>query len=69
MKNQFVKYYIATFYFCSTFMMFALPGDNNEDGDLEGGEAPIDDYIWLLAIVGLVFMFNKYRNQHAKKMI
>ena len=69
MKNNVLKYYIAAFYLCSTFVLFAQPGDGNgETGDagLEGGGdttpgAPIDDYVWVLALVGLLFVFLKFR--------
>jgi hypothetical protein len=69
MKNTVLKYYIAAFYLCSTFVLFAQPGDGNgESGDagLEGGGdttpgAPIDDYVWVLALVGLLFVFLKFR--------
>ena len=65
MKNNVLKYYIAAFYLCSTFVLFAQPEDGNGgDGDagLEGGgdttpTAPIDDYVWVLAAIGLVFVF------------
>ena len=69
MKNNVLKYYIAAFYLCSTFVLFAQPGDGNgETGDsgLEGGGdttpgAPIDGYVWVLALVGLLFVFFKFR--------
>jgi hypothetical protein len=62
MKNNFLKYYIAAFYFCSTFVLFAQPGVADEtDGDTTPAGAPIDDYVWILAIIGLVFVFLKFR--------
>lgn len=63
MKNTLLKYYIAAFYLCSTFVTFAQPGGNDTGGGLEDGDpaAPIDDYVWVLAIVGLVFVFMKFR--------
>jgi hypothetical protein len=72
MKNNFLKYYIAAFYLCSTFMLFAQPGDGNGgtgDGALEGGgdttpAAPIDDYLWVLALITLVFVYLKFRVIH-----
>jgi hypothetical protein len=65
MKNQFNKYYITFFYLCSTFVMFADPGTGTDNGDpLEGGDtpAPIDDYIWVLGLLGLVFVFLRLKN-------
>jgi len=68
MKNNVLKYYIAAFYLCSTFVMFAVPGTGNGetgDGAVEGADAPaaapIDDYVWILALIGLVFVFMKFR--------
>ena len=69
MKNTVLKYYIAAFYLCSTFVLFAQPGDGNgETGDagLEGGGdttpgAPIDGYVWVLAAIGLVYVFLRLR--------
>ena len=74
MKNNVLKYYIAAFYFCSTMVLFAqAPGDNDTGGGLEGdGDitpgAPIDDYVWVLAIVGLFFVFMKFRAIYNNKI-
>jgi hypothetical protein len=66
MKKNLLKYYIAAFYFCSTFAMLAQtdPGTGGVDGDGTTDttpSAPIDDYIWVLALVGLLFVFMKFR--------
>lgn len=65
MKNNVLKYYIAAFYLCSTFVMFAQdPGTDGGVEDTSGDTtpaAPIDDYVWVLALVGLVFVFMKFR--------
>lgn len=45
-------------------MAFAQPGTNDDSSGLEGAEtpaAPIDDYVWVLALVGLIFVFMKLR--------
>ena len=71
MKNNALKCYIAAFYLCSTIMAFAQPGDDNDDGNLETVDAPatpIDDYVWVLAIIGLVFIFMKYRAMQNKQV-
>ena len=65
MKNTVLKFYIVAFYLCSTFVMFAQPGDTapgglEGDGDTTPG-APIDNYIWILALLGLVFVFMRLR--------
>jgi hypothetical protein len=65
MKNTFLKLYLILFYFCSTLVLFAQsgPGDDDGTGGLEGGDpsAPIDDYVWFLAVIGLIFVFMKLR--------
>lgn len=65
MKNTALKYYTAAFYLCSTFVLFAQPGDTapgglEGDGDTTPG-APIDNYVIVLAIIGLIFVFIKLR--------
>ncbi len=67
MKNNALKYYMTAFYFCSTIVMLAQdPGtgggvDNDGTTDTTPAEAPIDDYVWVLAVVGLLFVFMKFR--------
>lgn len=74
MKNNLLKYYLTAFYVCSTFVMFAQgPGTDDGTGTLEGdGDttpgAPIDGYIWVLALVGLFFVFMKFRAIQNKKV-
>jgi hypothetical protein len=72
MKNTALKYYIAAFYLCSTFVLFAQPGDTapgglETDNDTTPG-APIDNYVWVLAVIGLLFVFMKFRAIQNKKM-
>ncbi len=73
MKNNLLKYYIAAFYLCSTFAMFAQdPGTGGgveNDGSTDTTPAaPIDDYVWVLALIGLVFVFIKFRAIQNKKI-
>lgn len=69
MKNNVLKYYIVAFYLCSTFVMFAQPGLPDEtDGDTTPAAAPIDDYVWVLALIGLVFVFMKFRAIQNRKI-
>jgi len=73
MKNNLLKIYIATFYLCSTFIMFAQPGSNDTGGTLEDttGDttpgAPIDDYLWVLVFVGLAFAIVKLRTTYKQE--
>lgn len=65
MKNNLLKYYIAAFYLCSNVVVFAQPGNNDGSGGLEGTDpaaAPIDDYIWVLAAIGLGYVFFRMRH-------
>jgi hypothetical protein len=73
MKNRLLKYYIVAIYLCSTVVLFAAqPGadDTTGPGDLEGADAPapIDNYVWVLALIGLVFIFLKFRAIQNKKV-
>jgi hypothetical protein len=72
MKNSLIKQYIAIFYLCSTFVTFAQsPGSDTPGGGLEGTDAPaapIDDYLWVLALVGLVLVFMKLKAIQNKRM-
>jgi len=75
MKNNFLKYCIALFFLCTSTFMFAQPGsgsdnggvDNNGTGDTTPG-APIDDYVGILALVGLSYVLFKVKtNQKEAK--
>ena len=66
MKNNLLKYYVAATFFCPTLVMFATPGSGNDTNDLEGADTPtaaaIDNYLWLLALIGLTFIFFRLRS-------
>ena len=72
MNKNFLKYYIVVTYFCSTLVLFAQPGteDTGGAGNLEGADpaAPIDDYIWVLALMGLFFAYIKFRAIQKKRI-
>ena len=67
MKNNLSKLYLVAIYLCSTFVMFAgNPGADTAGGTLESdgdnsGTAPIGDYIWVLALLVVVYAFWKIR--------
>ena len=70
MKNLFNKYHVALFCLCSNFMLFAEPGDGNDTNDLENVDAvaaPINDYLWVLALAGLLLIFLKLKAAQSKK--
>ena len=71
MKNNLLKYYIAAFYLCSTFVMFGQ-GDTSPDGLESDGDttpaAPIDDYVWVLVLIAIAIVFVKFRSIQNKKI-
>lgn len=72
MKNNIVKFYSTAVFFLSTMVLFAQPGteDNGGTGNLEqtDPQAPIDNYLWILAVVGLLFVFMKFRALYSTKI-
>jgi hypothetical protein len=65
MKKNLLNIYIFTFVFLSDFVMFAQePGDEDDNGDLEGGDelpVPINGKLLWLAILGILFALYIYR--------
>lgn len=66
MKDKLTRLNIIIFCLCSTFTAFAQnPGATDTGGTLEATDAPaapIDNYVWVLALVGLVFVFLKLKD-------
>ncbi len=59
MKNKLFKLYILGFLVLTDFVMFAQPGDDTIDGDLEGEDplpTPINGKLIWLGIAGLLFV-------------
>lgn len=72
MKKQFNKYYIAFFIMCFNFVLFAEPGTGNSTNDMENVDAPaapINEYLWILAVVGVVFAFYLLKKNRKKSFI
>ena len=63
MKTNVLKYYIVALYLSATFVTFAQPGTDDNGTGLEGSDpaAPIDDYVWVLAAIGLVYFYFRVR--------
>ena len=65
MKTNPLKYYAVAICLCANFVMLAqLPGAEDNNGVLDGADtpvAPIDGYVWVLAALGLVYVFLKLR--------
>ena len=56
--HRIFNFYIFTFLLLSDFIMFAQPGDDDNNGDLEGGDpapAPINSKLILLLLAGVLF--------------
>jgi len=69
MKKQFNFYYIAFFYLCTNFAVFAIPGAGNDSSDLESIDAPaapINDYLWVLVLIGLILVFLQLKSYSRK---
>ena len=65
MKTNLIKYYTTTLFLCFNFVMLAqAPGNNDDNGALEGTDtpaSPIDGAVWVLALLGLLFVFLKFK--------
>jgi len=65
MKTNPLKYYAVAICLCANFVVLAqLPGAQDNNGALEEPEtpaAPIDDYLWVLVTIGLLFVLLKLR--------
>lgn len=55
MKSTVLKWYMFAFLFLSEFIVFAAPGDDDTNGDLEGDDTPINSKLIILAILAIVF--------------
>lgn len=68
-----MKKYIASLYTLFFTLLFSITsfaqgdfGDPVDPDPLDTPAAPINDYLWVLILVGLVFVFFKYRS-HSKR--
>lgn len=74
MKNILSKTYITLFFLLVSFITFAAetePGDEADGSPMEGADAaaaPIGDYVWGLALLGILFVFMKFREIQKRKI-
>jgi hypothetical protein len=56
---------------CVILLLIASPlmGQTDPGDDPDAPITPIDDYIWVLALVGLIFGFMKFRAYKNKKIM
>jgi len=73
-KNEVKKlinnFYIVLFFFCSNYALFADPGDGSDLGNLEDTDplgASINECLWVLVLMGLIFVFIKLKS-YSRKM-
>jgi hypothetical protein len=72
MKISLLKWYMLAFMLVSNFVMFAQdfetdPAQEDEDGNLEGDETPINGKLIWLAIVGIAFAYSYYAKMQKEK--
>ncbi len=68
MKTNIFKFYLLAFCLISDFAVFAVPGSDTGNGDLEGDDpaapaAPINTKLIWLALVGILFAVYTFRKQ------
>ena len=62
MKNNTKRIILFCLITLSSLNSFAqLPGSENDANNLETTDAPIGDYVWVLAAIGLVYVFLRVR--------
>jgi len=64
MKDNLSKNSLAAFCLCLNFTAFAQPGSGNDTGNLENVDAPaapIDNYLWALVLLGILFAIYTFR--------
>ena len=72
MKNTLLKFYITSFCLFTDFIMFAAPGDDSDNGNLEDNDAPaapINGKLILLAIAGIIFAFYTFKKSREKQAV
>ncbi|MEZ0005748.1 hypothetical protein ABH942_001105 [Flavobacterium sp. 28YEA47A] len=66
MKNTAIKFLSLIFFLFSSLSVLAQNPEEVPE-DLDGPSAPISDHIWLLALVGLAYVFLKYSPKLMKR--
>ncbi len=66
MKNTAIKFLSVIFFLFSSLSALAQNPEEVPE-DLDGTPAPISDHIWVLALVGLTYVFLKYSPKLTKR--
>lgn len=72
MRYKLFTTYCTIFFLLSNMVMFAVPGDESENGDLEGPEptaAPINNKLFILIIAGILYAFYYFRDSKNKQQM
>jgi hypothetical protein len=72
MKNTLLKFYITSFCLFTDFIMFAAPGDDSDNGDLENVDAPaapINGKLFVLALAGIIFAYYTLKKSREKQAV
>lgn len=72
MRYKLFTTYCNIFFLLSSMVMFAVPGDESENGDLEGPEptaAPINSKLFILAVAGIFCAFYYFRGSKNKQQM
>ena len=67
--KKLLKISILVFILMSNLVIYAQPGGDTGGGGLEGNDpppAPIDTFVWAIAIIGTFFVFSIYKQQNKK---
>lgn len=68
MKTNIFKFYSTLFCSLSSFLIFADPGDESQDGELESGElTPINSQLILLIIASVSFAIYTFRTNRKQE--
>ncbi|OJX52241.1 MAG: hypothetical protein BGO88_16955 [Flavobacterium sp. 38-13] len=66
MKDIALKFSVLIFFLFNSFSVLAQNPEEVPE-EVDGPIAPISDHLWLLALVGLVYIFCKYSPKTAKE--
>lgn len=63
------KVFLVIFSLFMDLLIYAQPTDEDNNGDLEGGDppaAPINTFLYILAVIGILYVFYKVNKSRVK---